>query len=59
MEKTVRQRRLISLKVWEDEYEIFKQMCRNLKTTPSAKINEYIRETGGLWNAGKCAGENN
>ena len=39
-----REKRLISIRVWADEYEAFKSQCRNERTTPTALINKFIRE---------------
>ena len=44
-----REKTMISVRVWADEYELFKQMCRELRTTPTAKLNEFVRETGKSW----------
>ena len=44
-----RKKTMISVRLWEDEYELFKEICRELRTTPTAKLNEYVRETGKSW----------
>lgn len=46
MEKKVRAQRKISVNVWADEYDVFKQKCHDERTTPSALINKFIREYG-------------
>ena len=39
-----REKQLVSIRVWRDEYEVFKKRCRDERTTPTALINKFIRE---------------
>lgn len=32
------------LSTWEDEYAAFKEICHEMRTTPTAKLNELMRE---------------
>lgn len=45
MEEQSREKQLVAFRAWADEYEEFKALCHKWRTTPTAKLNEYIRTT--------------
>lgn len=38
-----RRKQLVGFRAWADEYETFKAICHELRTTPTAKLNELMR----------------
>lgn len=53
MKEESREKQLVSFRVWSDEYEEFKAICREWRTTPTAKLNEFLRETVKNYNESK------
>ena len=45
MPQQPRDKQLVAFRAWADEYEQFKKICHEWRTTPTAKFNEFIRET--------------
>lgn len=42
--KQKREKRLVGFRAWADEYAAFKEICHEMRTTPTAKLNELMRE---------------
>ncbi len=38
-----REKQLVGFRAWKDEYDTFKAICHELRTTPTAKLNELMR----------------
>lgn len=41
--KPEREKQLVGFRAWADEYAAFKDLCREMRTTPTAKLNELMR----------------
>lgn len=39
-----REKQLVGFRAWVDEYKAFKEICRELRTTPTAQLNAMMRE---------------
>jgi hypothetical protein len=44
MKEVKREKQLVSFRAWSDEYKAFKALCHEWRTTPTAKLNEFMRE---------------
>lgn len=42
-EKKEREKQLVGFRAWKDEYDTFKAICHEMRTTPTAKLNELMR----------------
>lgn len=49
-----REKQLVGFRAWADEYETFKVICREMRTTPTAKLNELMREAITEYKKQKC-----
>lgn len=39
-----REKQLVGFRAWKDEYEAFKSICHDMRTTPTAQLNRLMRE---------------
>ena len=39
-----REKQLVGFRAWADEYKAFKEICHELRTTPTAQLNAMMRE---------------